>query len=122
VRAALIVIAVVAGCSSPAYDHLQLEQFSTTPPGLLAYANPIQISVGAALDISATPIDTTGKPMDEDTVVLLRSADPSIFDVAPVVDEKREFVIWGLAPGKTDLRISIKSDWVDPIPASVVAQ
>lgn len=120
-------LAVGTGCSG--FDHLDMVPRSAPPDGAVLRSDEIRIHEGIAVGFAARPMEDAHDTMDEDTVVVLESADLGIFQVAPAPREDEdddeapyEFVLWGVAAGESSMGVFIDGDFETDIPVFVEPQ
>jgi hypothetical protein len=114
--AALLALSAVA--CGPSYDETDF-QMRTAPPAPASIQNDhFTVTEGIAVGFIATPM--SGKdPMDGD--FRLETGDSTILGVARG-NADHSFVVWGVAPGTTTVRVRLDGKVEAQIPATVVAQ
>ena len=110
----------LVGCT-PDFDHLEIT-VDTAPP-LLVSVNPtnIDLPVGVAVGITATPFDTAGEAMDADVELALIAGNTSVVGVDPSIED-RSFVIYGVGPGTTTISVQVDHRSRSEIPVTVKLQ
>ena len=112
---ALVVLGAF-GCSS--YDQTDFNM-RTTPPVPASITNDhFTITEGMSVGFIATPMDGA-EEMEGD--FRLETADSTILGIARGTVE-HSFVVWGVAPGTTTVRVRLDGKVEAQIPATVVAQ
>lgn len=117
-RAAALATAalVLAGCG-PDLNEVKF-QIRTAPPGnaaLTVSSEGIRMPVGVAVAVLVTPYDESGEIMEEDeddeTARLeLSSSDARVFGADRISLDERSFVLYGVAPGTTELEARFEDD------------
>jgi hypothetical protein len=108
------------GCG-PSFERLDFT-FRTIPPAGVTVAHEgITIPAGVAVGLIVTPMDDSGDEMDEETRIVLESANPGIIGIDPALEE-RSFVLYGVGAGASGITVDIDGDYQGKIPATVVLQ
>lgn len=110
----------LVGCT-PDFDHVELALVTLPPLAVSVGERNVDMPVGVAVGVIATPFDTSGEKMDDDVVLDLISESEGVIGVEPSVDE-RSFVLFGVGPGTT--KISVEIDHLEraEIPVTVKLQ
>jgi hypothetical protein len=110
----------LAGCA-PDFDHLEI-QIDTLPP-LAVSVEPtnVDLPVGIAVGITATPFDTSGEKMDSDVVLNLVPKNQQVIGVETSLDD-RSFVLFGVGPGTTSISVQVDHESRSDIPVTVKLQ
>ncbi len=115
-----LLAAGLAGCA-PGFDHLEIK-IDTLPP-LAVSVDPtnVELPVGIAVGITATPFDTSGDKMDSDVVLNLVPKNQKVLAVETSLDD-RSFVLFGVGPGTTSISVQVDHESRTDIPATVKLQ
>lgn len=115
--AAIALVAVGAfGCSS--YDQTDFNM-RTSPPVPASITNDhFTITEGISVGFIATPMDGADEMKGD---FRLETGDSTILGIGRGTAE-RSFVVWGVSPGTTTVRVRLDGKVEAQIPATVVAQ
>jgi hypothetical protein len=111
----------LVGCT-PDFDHVELELVTTPPLPVSVGQRNVDLPVGVAVGVIATPFDTNGEKMDDDDVVFdLISDNEGVIGVETSVDES-SFVLFGVGPGTTTISVEVDHLKRSDIPVTVKLQ
>lgn len=110
----------LVGCV-PDFDHVELELVTLPPVPVSVGQRNVDMPVGIAVGVIATPFDTTGEKMDDDVVLDLVSDNETVIGVESSVDD-RSFVLFGVGPGTTSIEVEIDHLKRAEIPVTVKLQ
>ncbi len=110
----------LVGCT-PDFDHVELDLVTLPPLAVSVGERNVDMPVGVAVGVIATPFDTSGEKMDDEVVLDLVSENEGVIGVETSVDD-RSFVLFGVGPGTT--KISVEIDHLEraEIPVTVKLQ
>ena len=118
VRLAPLALLGLAAVGCHPYDQTDFN-FRTAPPVPVSITNDhISITEGVAVGFIATPMSGS-KEMDGD--FRLETSDSTILGVSRGTAD-HSFVVWGVAPGSTMVRVRLDGEVEAQIPATVAAQ
>jgi hypothetical protein len=101
----LCVALASTGCQ-PSYNGIAIEPVSTPPTSVTVRPHLFELPVGVAVAISVRPRSSSHEPYASNARVELVSLDRNVFDVKRR-DDRREFVLVGVAPGETCVEVRI---------------
>jgi hypothetical protein len=113
----VLALGALTGCSTPVYDHVELS--GTAGPTL-----EVSLQEGSVVEVTATPMSADG-PLGGDFTFDLTSNDDSVLGVEPALGQPAgaaTFVFFGVAPGSTQVNVTVGGQPETPIPATVTAQ
>jgi hypothetical protein len=120
---AALAAAALAGCALPGFDHVQLaavvDGMDSAP-----LAVPVVLQEGSVTKIVATPMSSKG-PLGGDFTFDLTSDDTSVLGVEPALGQPpgtAQFILFGVAPGSTQIDVTVNGQSEAPIPAQVTPQ
>jgi hypothetical protein len=110
----------LVGCA-PDFDHVELDLVTLPPLAVSVGQRNVDMPVGVAVGVIATPFDTNGEKMDDDVVLDLISENEGVIGVETSVDE-RSFVLFGVGPGTTTISVEVDHLKRTEIPVTVKLQ
>lgn len=110
----------LVGCS-PEFDHLEIELETVPPLSVSVGPTNVDLPVGVAVGLTATPFDTNGEQMEDDVVLALVPKNASVIGVETSIDE-RSFVLFGVGPGTTSISVEVDHQRRFDIPVTVKLQ
>jgi hypothetical protein len=110
----------LVGCG-PSFDHLDVTLVTVPPLPVSVGPTNVDLPVGVAVGVSATPFDTNGEKMDDDVAVALIPKNASVIGVEANIDE-RGFVFFGVGPGTTSISVEVDHQRRFDIPVTVKLQ
>jgi len=108
-------VAVLASCS---HDYWARFHILTSGPGVVVNRDVIQVPLGYAVAVRATPMKDD-KELDEDVEVDLVSLNQTVLGLDHGVRD-HEFVIWGAREGRTSVDVYVGGSYGEEIDAIVV--
>jgi hypothetical protein len=110
----------LVGCT-PDFDHLEVELVTVPPLSVSVGPTNVELPVGVAVGVTATPFDTDGEEMEDDVVLALIPLNASVIGVETSIDE-RSFVLFGVGPGTTSISVEVDHLRRFEIPVTVKLQ
>lgn len=110
----------LVGCT-PDFDHVELELVTLPPLAVAVGERNVDMPVGVAVGVIATPFDTNGEEMDDEVVLDLISENQGVIGVETSVDD-RSFVLFGVGPGTTTISVEVDHLKRTEIPVTVKLQ
>ena len=110
----------LVGCT-PDFDHVELDLVTLPPLAVAVGDRNVDMPVGVAVGVIATPFDTNGEEMDDEVVLDLISENQGVIGVETSVDD-RSFVLFGVGPGTTTISVEIDHLKRTEIPVTVKLQ
>ncbi len=119
---AVTLAAPTIGCS-PSFGNLEIEAVSNPPVGVTTTIreDEFEIPAGVAIAVRVTPLSDNATPYEASDRVRLRSQDDSVLDVEPT-ENRRIFVLIGVAEGDTCVEVEINGGGVDCIDSTVTTE
>ncbi len=116
--APIAILALGAVACGPSYDQTDFN-FRTSPPVPVSITNDrFTVTEGIAVGFIALPMSGS-KEMEGE--FRLETSDSTILGVSRGTAD-RSFVVWGVAPGTTTVRVRLDGEVEAQIPATVTAQ
>lgn len=110
----------LVGCG-PSFDHLEIDLVTVPPVSVSVGPTNLELPVGIAVGVTATPFDTDGEKMEDDVVLALIPKNPSVIGVETSIEE-RSFVFFGVGPGTTSISVEVDHLRRFEIPVTVKLQ
>ncbi|MEO5727543.1 MAG: hypothetical protein ABI134_03760 [Byssovorax sp.] len=110
----------LVGCG-PSFDHLEFGLLTVPPVSVSVGPTNVELPVGVAVGLTATPFDTDGEKMEDDVVLALIPNNPSVLDVETSTED-RSFVFFGVGPGTTSISVEVDHLRRFDIPVTVKLQ
>lgn len=110
----------LVGCA-PDFDHLEIDLVTVPPLPVSVRPTNVELPVGVAVGLTATPFDTNGEKMEDDVVLALIPQNPSVIGVETTLDD-RSFVFFGVGPGTTSISVDVDHQRRFDIPVTVKLQ
>jgi hypothetical protein len=110
----------LVGCG-PDFDHLEVTPVTVPPLPVSIGPTNVDIPVGIAVGVTATPFDTNGDKMEDDVQVALIPRNAAVIGVDATIDE-RGFVFFGVGPGTTSIDVEVDHQRRFDIPVTVKLQ
>jgi hypothetical protein len=113
----------LCGCgpSAPEYDYLFLRDLTNPPAPAVVHPRQIELMEDTAAAFQSWPVSGNEIAYTEDDVFLLQSRDVSVMEVLTTTDDY-QWVVHGVAPGKTCIEIVVLDVVEDCVPAKTTAQ
>jgi len=115
---ALLVALGAIGCGSD--YNVEFRSLTVPPKTVSLDDDQVQIPASIAVAVEVTPYED-GEEMGEDVFVELVSQNHGVIGV-DVALEEREFVLYGVEPGSTDIDLYFDDDFVGSINAVITEQ
>lgn len=110
----------LVGCG-PSFDHLEFELLTVPPVPVSVGPNNLELPVGVAVAVTATPFDTDGEKMEDDVAIALLPSNTSVLGVE-TSEDARSFVFFGVGPGTTSIEVEVDHRSEIKIPVTVKLQ
>lgn len=108
-------------CAEPEFDHLEVEQRSSSPAPVDATDDLVEVPMGIALRIKVKPVARGSNRYSANDELRFDTDDSSVMEAFQVEDTS-QVVIAGVRVGSTCLRVLVNDRQVDCLDVKVVNQ
>ena len=110
--------AVALACDS--YEGVTLAAITTTPLAASVSATAITLPAGVAVAVRVVA-QGTSDPENDQPVIDITTGNPMVIGVDPTLEEG-VFVLYGVEPGSTSIKVRVEGHGDETIPVTVTAQ